>query len=193
MKHKLTRLTALMLAFVMSFSMLLVPVNAADFTDVSENAWYAAAVDYAYEKGWMNGVSDTEFAPMKDVTRAMFVTVLARFADAELDDTVSAFTDTKAGKWYTGAAAWAAQNGVTVGVGENRFAPNKTITRQDFCTMLYRYIQKEGIEIPHDADVGYADRGSVAAYARDAVDFCYAAGLVSGPRTPPPAPRSRRS
>ncbi|MBQ1372186.1 MAG: hypothetical protein IIY70_04570, partial [Oscillospiraceae bacterium] len=33
--------------------------------------------------GWMNGVSKTAFAPELELTRAMFVTVLARYAGAE--------------------------------------------------------------------------------------------------------------
>ena len=98
MKHKLTRLTSLMLAFIMAFSMLLVPVEAASFQDVSDTAWYKAAVDYVHEKGWMNGVSETEFAPNMDVTRAMFVTVLSRFADEDYDRFSSAFEDVAAFK-----------------------------------------------------------------------------------------------
>jgi len=40
------------------------------FADISGNAWYAAAVQYAVKKGIMNGVSDTAFDPNAGTTRA---------------------------------------------------------------------------------------------------------------------------
>ena len=180
MKHKLNRMIAMMLAVVLSFSMLLIPVEAASFRDVSDRAWYRAAVDYVHEKGWMNGVSETAFAPNTEVTRGMFVTVLARVAEADTDSSNPAFVDTPAGKWYTGAAAWAAQHGIVSGVGANRFAPNRSISRQDLCTILYRFIEAQGLELEANADRTFADMGSVSGYARQPVGFCAAAGLVSG-------------
>ena len=180
MKHKLTRITALMLAVIMSFSMLLVPVQAASFTDVPEKAWYKAAVDYVSEKGWMNGVGEMTFAPTMDVTRAMFVTLLAAYADEDVDNNSAAFTDTGAGKWYTGSAAWAAGLEIVKGIGDGRFAPNRAITRQDLCVMLYKYLQVSGIELKADADRTYADFAGVSAYAKEAVAFCAASGLVTG-------------
>lgn len=180
MKHKLNRMIAMMLAVVLSFSMLLIPVEAASFRDVSDRAWYRAAVDYVHEKGWMNGVSETAFAPNTEVTRGMFVTVLARVAEADTDSSNPAFVDTPAGKWYTGAAAWAAQHGIVSGVGANRFAPNRSISRQDLCTMLYRFIEAQDLELEANADRTFADMDSVSGYARQPVGFCAAAGLVSG-------------
>ena len=180
MTHKLTRLLALMLAVVMSFSMLLIPAQAASFTDVSDSAWYAAAVDYVNERGWMAGVSESSFAPGKEVTRGMMVTVLARLAEADTDNETAAFADTAAGKWYTGAAAWAAQNGIVAGVGNGRFSPNRAITRQDLCTMLYAYVQAMGIELKNDVDRTFSDMDSVSGYAREAVIYCTGTGLIAG-------------
>ena len=180
MKHKLTRLTALMLAVILSFSTLLVPVQAASFTDVPEKAWYRKAVEYVSDKGWMNGVGEMTFAPTMDVTRGMFVTLLAAYADVDVDNSNAAFADTGAGKWYTGAAAWAAEQEIVKGIGSDRFAPNRSISRQDLCTMLYKYLQSAGIQLKADSDRTYADFSSVSPYAREAVSFCAASGLVTG-------------
>ena len=128
----------------------------------------------------MAGVGDMTFAPTQDVTRAMFVTVLAAYAEADTDNNAPAFSDTGAGKWYTGAAAWASQMEIVKGIGDGRFAPNRAITRQDLCTMLYKYIKVAGIQLKADSDRTYADYNSVAAYAKEAVGFCAASGLVTG-------------
>ena len=55
----------------------------------------------------------------------MLVTVLARAAGAETDDNASTgFSDVAVGTWYTGAVAWAAENGVVTGDGDGTFAPD---------------------------------------------------------------------
>ena len=180
MKHKLTRLTSLLLAFIMTFSMLLVPVEAAEFSDVPNGSWYADAVDYVYERGWMVGVGDSTFAPNLEVTRGMFVTVLAKYAQADLSAVEPAFTDTPAGAWYTGPCAWAAEKGITAGAGDGLFLPNRSITRQDLVTILYRFIEKMGYSIPVGDPVSFNDLDQASAYAVDAVNFCASAGLVAG-------------
>ena len=55
----------------------------ASFTDVSSQAWYADAVKYVSENGFMNGTEDTVFSPDGSMTRGMFVTVLYRMSGAE--------------------------------------------------------------------------------------------------------------
>ena len=180
MTHKLTRLLALMLAVVMSFSMLLIPAQAASFTDVSDSAWYAAAVEYVNERGWMAGVSESSFAPNKEVTRGMMVTVLARLEGMGLDNINTVFADVEPCRWYTGAATWAARQGIVAGVGNGKFAPNRAITRQDLCVMLYKYFQARGIELEDTVDRTFSDMDSVAEYAREAVIYCTGVGLISG-------------
>lgn len=182
MRHKFRRMIALMLAFVMSFSVLLVPAAAFSFEDVPGGAWYAQAVSYVYEKGWMLGVSDTKFAPQQELTRGMFVTVLARIADAKADNNSPAFSDTAAGKWFTGAASWAAGEGIVNGVGDGKFAPYRNITRQDLCTMIYRYLHAKGLDesLRATQDTVFVDSAYVSAYAKDAVNFCASVGLVAG-------------
>lgn len=79
----------------------------------------------------MVGTSDTTFAPEETITRAMFVTILARYAKAETDNNAeTAFADVPAGQYYTGAVAWAAANGIVNGTSAVTFAPNDPVTRR---------------------------------------------------------------
>lgn len=180
MKHKLNRLTALLLAVVMTFSVLLVPVEAASFADVSGKAWYKSAVDFVSEKGFMAGVSEAQFAPNANMTRAMFVTVLASFSDVETKGEKTLFSDVPANKWYTGAVTWAAQNGLVSGVGDGRFAPNASITRQDLCTVLAKFLSMEDMTLTRSKDTSFQDEKQISSYAKEAVRFCAQTGLVSG-------------
>lgn len=150
------------------------------FTDVAENAWYADAVQYVYEKGIMNGTSDTSFSPNDTTTRGMIVTMLHR-----LEDTPSAvssdFTDVAAGAWYADAVAWAAENGVVNGVSATSFAPDTAITREQLAAILYRYAQLKGYDVSVSGDLsGYADASQISEYAITAMQWANENGLITG-------------
>ena len=137
-----TRLLAVLLAVVMVLPSVLIPGMAAEatgFTDVPEGSWYGDAVNYVSEKGYMAGVGDNRFAPNDEVTRAMFVTILARITMAETDGTASAFTDVPANKWYTGAVSWAAENGIVNGFPDGTFRPNSNATREQMAAIIARF------------------------------------------------------
>ena len=181
MKNTIKKLTSVLLAVLMLLTVFVVPISAERlFSDVPEDAWYAQAVEYAYGKGYMNGVGGGRFDPKGQVSRAMFVTVLARMAGAEVDDSTSIFTDVPAGRWYTGAITWAKQNGIVNGVSDTMFAPNDPITRQDLCTIYARFIEKMGYELPEGTEVTFSDARKIASYAKQAVALCARVGLVNG-------------
>ena len=111
------------------------------FTDVSKDHWAYDAITEAVAAGYFKGVSDTAFDPEGTLTRAMLVTVLARAAGAETDDNASTgFSDVAVGTWYTGAVAWAAENGVVTGDGDGTFAPDRAATRQETATIFLRLL-----------------------------------------------------
>ncbi len=66
-------------------SFLITGASAASFTDVSSSAWYASAVNFVTARGLFQGTSDTKFSPNGVMTRAMFITVLGRYAHVDPD------------------------------------------------------------------------------------------------------------
>ena len=107
------------------------------FADVDESAYYAEAVRWAAANGIVSGVTETAFDPNGTCTRAQAVTLLARAQNAKTDGAAD-FADVPADSYYASAVAWAVENGVTNGTGENRFAPNEPCTRAQIVTFLYR-------------------------------------------------------
>ena len=108
------------------------------FSDVNANAYYAAAVDWATEAGVTKGVSKTRFAPNAAVTRGQAVTLLWRLAGEPEAGAASAFADVPAERYDSGAVAWAAEQGVTLGVSATRFQPDDACTRAQIVTFLCR-------------------------------------------------------
>ena len=158
------------------------PTPEATFTDVSETAWYKNSVDYAVEHGLMNGTGSNTFEPESTMTRAMLVTVLWRYANAPKPG-ANPFTDVPNGKWYTDAVAWAAENGVVNGVGDGKFEPDGSVTREQMATILYRYAQKVGIDTSKHTELSaFPDANRVSAYARAPMQWIVAEGVIGGSR-----------
>jgi len=58
-------------------------LTSSPFSDVQSGDWFYDPIVYAFREGLMNGVSATEFAPIANTTRGMFVTILGRMAGVE--------------------------------------------------------------------------------------------------------------
>lgn len=91
----------------------------------------------------MNGVGNDCFDPEGTLNRAMLATILWRASGSPAADGGS-FSDVPAGQWYSTAVSWAQQSGIVQGVGENRFAPMDSITREQLAVMLWRASGSQG-------------------------------------------------
>ena len=125
--------------------------------------WYADAVKYVTDKGLMNGTDDNQFSPSATTTRAMLMTVLARYAG---EDTTGGAT------WYKKGMNWAKAKGVSDGTN-----PNANITREQLVTMMYRYAGSPKADGKLDS---FSDAASVSTYAADAMQWAVANGIVNG-------------
>ena len=98
------------------FSSYAVGYSNISFSDVS--GWYADAVNFLAAREIISGTGDGTFDPNANITRAQFVTILAKLSGDSLSGyTASSFTDASASDWYFGAAQWAYENGVGRGRG----------------------------------------------------------------------------
>lgn len=111
-------------------------------------------LDTDNHKVYLNGYPDDSFQPEKDMTRAeaaqMFYNLLR---DQDVETTVS-FTDVAADAWYATAVNALASLEIVNGVGDDRFSPERTITRAEFTTMAMRFCDEipDGENIFSDVD-----------------------------------------
>ncbi|MBQ9986396.1 MAG: S-layer homology domain-containing protein, partial [Oscillospiraceae bacterium] len=87
--------------------------------------------------------------------------------------------DVNASDYFAPELAIARNTGIVNGIGDNKFAPRNTITRQDMMTIVYRALQALEVKL-ETGDIEYSDFASVAEYAKDAVKALIASGLVNG-------------
>ena len=107
------------------------------FTDVDASGYYYKAVLWAYENGITLGTSGTAFSPDATVTRAQVVTFLQRALKGSASG-ANPFSDVAASDYFYDAVLWAVANGITNGTGANTFSPDKTCTRAEIVTFLFR-------------------------------------------------------
>lgn len=155
-------------------------VLALPYQDVQQSDWYYSAVSFAYYNGLMNGVADTLFDPNGTMTRTMLVTVLWRLDGGSADGS-SPYTDVPEGTWYTDGVIWATENGIVNGVGNGKFDPNGTVTREQIATILYRYAAYRGVDVSDCASLDlFTDAGAVSDYARAPMQWAVQTKLISG-------------
>ena len=152
------------------------------FSDVAAGSWYEAGVQTCYDKGILNGVSATSYAPDISMTRAMLVTMLYRMANSpEVSGKVSGvFTDCAEGNWYSNAVLWAYQNKIIDGITSTTFAPMQNLTREQMAAILYRYAVYKGAAQQTDLSLTYSDAATVADWAKAGVAYCTTKGIMKG-------------
>ncbi|MBQ8523140.1 MAG: S-layer homology domain-containing protein [Clostridia bacterium] len=187
------RILSLVLSLIMLAGALLAgTVSAEDqlYSDVKTKRWSYEDIKYVTEKGLMNGTGDGIFSPAETMTRAMVVTVLHRLQGEPKPVGVPPFTDVPTKKWYSEAVAWASENNIVNGVSDGIFAPMDTITREQLAAIIMRYAPAEYIITEERADItGYADYKRVHDYAREALSWANAIGLITGKTDTTLAPR----
>lgn len=121
--------------------------TAAVFTDVPQNAWYRDALNWAAEKGYVNGTGENSFNPDGKITRQEVVTILFRYSGSQSGaETMftatydSQFTDSGAiAPWAKSAMYWAIYNGVVNGTSQTAVSPTATATRAEVAAIFVRY------------------------------------------------------
>lgn len=151
------------------------------YADLNLDSWYHEYTDYVIANGLMQGW-EQKFDPAGSANRAMLVQVLYNLASRPEAGTDSGFADVDANSWFAEAVTWARSAGVVNGVDDDHFAPGRAVTREEAVTMLYRYAKDYAkIDMIPGADLSaITDQGRISGYARPAMEWAVAAGLVKG-------------
>ena len=152
------------------------------FTDVKTSDWSYDDIYYVWEKGLMQGTSETTFAPKIDTSRAMIVTILWRLEGEPVVNYAMSFDDVADGQWYTEAIRWAQANNIVNGYSAEKFGPTDLITREQMAAILYRYAQSkgEGFTGSWMFLLDFEDAADISSWADEAMHWCVMKGLING-------------
>ena len=110
------------------------------YSDVSDTAWYAAAVSTLSKMGVISGYPDGTFRPNAPITRAEFAAMIAHF-DETAKSADTPFTDIS-GHWAENAIGKAYGNGWVEGSSKTVFCPESNLTRAETATLLNRVLHR---------------------------------------------------
>lgn len=151
------------------------------FEDVPTTYWAFHAIQSLAAKQIVSGVTTTEFNPKSNVSRAEFTALLVRALGLNADGQIK-FSDIKSDAWYSSYVATASKLGIVSGRGNDTFAPNASITREEMAIMVIRALEvKSGKKIdPVVGSKAFADASSISKWADSYVKTAAGLGLLQG-------------
>ncbi len=152
------------------------------FDDLGSAVWAKKPIEVLASKGILRGISEKEYNPQTNITRADFLYFLIRTlsVDAKIDEN---FDDISSDTYYYKEIAIAKRLGIASGTGNNKFSPDTCITRQDMMVLTERALRMLNKLEEHgtasDLDK-FADNSLVVAYAVKGVSSVVKEGLIVG-------------
>ena len=107
----------------------------ADPTETGVAGWLQTREHIAYLGGYGNGL----FGPNDNMTRAQVAQMFYNLLLEKDVPVTTSFSDVPADAWYAKAVNTLASLGIIKGIGNDQFAPNRTITRAEFTVIAMRF------------------------------------------------------
>jgi len=159
------------------------PVSGWPFDDVLSGHWFYNDVKWAFDNGYMVGVSSRLFAPNNKISLPMVVTTLARMSGADLQEYAAKryqekYSDIPAGMWFSEAAVWAKEMDLLT---EEPFKVDPPLGRSDFAIILVKYLKLMGVDIDPTAELAvFEDASLMTAEENRAFQVLHYYGIFNG-------------
>ena len=150
------------------------------FKDLTGYEWASPAVEKLAKAGIIHGTGANVFSPGANIIRADFVILLVRALDLKEISDAGQFSDVNPDAYYAQELKRARDAGIISGTGNNEFAPNRPISRQDMMVILYNALKNADYDLEETDVCDYPDFNDVSDYAKTAVATLVNNGLVKG-------------
>ena len=169
------------------FSKFVIGYNPVSFDDVAANAWYENAIEFIAARGITSGTGNNMFSPEAKLTRAQFVVLLMNAYQISTQNQgessqIQNFSDA-GNTYYTEYLLAAKMLGIVNGVGNNMFAPENEITRQEMFVMLYnalKFIDEVPAYVNNSQLSSFNDADKIAPWANEASSSLVKTGTIGG-------------
>ncbi len=145
------------------------------FIDI-DGHWAEESITELQKYNVIDGYGDNTFRPDWGITRAEFTKMMVLALGLEVEETTeNTYLDTE-DHWSKDYVAVATKEGIVNGIGENMFAPDVIISREQIAAIIWRIAGR--VEVANDST--YTDKEDVSAYARNAVEYVTDMGYMIG-------------
>ncbi len=153
--------------------------NAKDFQDIVGH-WAKNDIDFSSARLLFYGVTPELFSPDTPMTRGMFVTVIGRMYGADPSKyTKNPFTDVAQHRYFAPFVGWAAEKGIVFGVSEDKFEPDRPVSRQEMAAIMKRFMSFLSLEFKSSTDL-FVDDNKISSWAKDDVYLLRGTGILGG-------------
>jgi Cys-tRNA synthase (O-phospho-L-seryl-tRNA:Cys-tRNA synthase) len=113
----------------------------------------------------------------------MFVTAIGRLYERSYGSITgnNTFSDVDTNAYYAKYVAWANKNGLIKGIGDNKFAPESEVTREQMAVIMFNfasYLGKE--EGSRMVNITYPDKANISDWAINAAAYCQQNSIITG-------------
>lgn len=172
MKYK--TLAAMAVAAMLSASSL-VAMAAAPYIDLDGVA-NRDSIDYLYDTHCLTFITGNTFEPQAVMTRGELAQLIYNAA-ANMPIVNPEFSDVQPGTAADAMAAVASQ-GILKGYEDGSFHPDEPVTREEFATVIYNYLQYSRMADKDSTVTPYADEKNIAPSAVEAVDVLHSKNIM---------------
>lgn len=153
------------------------------FYDAPTYEWYADAVYELAADNILEGRQKGYFYPSDNVTRAEFMTILAKVQGVDLTNYYGSepFYDVSPSDWFYAAVTWAYSEGLAYGKSNTYFDPNAKVTREEISCFIMRYLRSYSSQsLPEGDGLRFTDHYQISSWAREDVEALAALGIIKG-------------
>lgn len=152
------------------------------FSDLGSVSWAKEAIENLAGRGIISGKGGNRFMPGDKVTKAEFVAMIMKSFKLETVP-VGSLADVKVGKWYYKDVMTAEYFGIISIDENNRFYPDRPITRQEIALIIFKTLEVVGKPLNgYDNSVleKYRDKDLISPYALSSMASLVGEGVMSG-------------
>jgi len=157
-------------------------VTTKKFEDIKDH-WAKADIEKMAKKGVINGISDTEFAPDVNVSRAEFLALVVRAMGIQSTTYENAYSDINGSEWYAGTV----QAGKNLGLidasmtPDDQFKPTEPINREEMTSLIVRAYESKAKTSAPRADISvFDDVDEISSWAKKYVEGAYGLTIIKG-------------
>ncbi len=158
--------------------------------DVPTTYWGYNAISSLSGKGIVSGYPDGTFKPDAPITRAEFATMMVKALGLNTgiingviiplgSETTGMFTDVTPNSWCYGYVNDAAVARLVSGMGDNTFAPNTLITKEQMAVIVAKALGDKAPAVNGTELNAFSDSSSISNWAVSGMEVAVKAGIVN--------------
>ncbi|MBT2644626.1 S8 family serine peptidase [Bacillus sp. ISL-41] len=157
--------------------------NHRTFLDI-KNHWAKPEIEQLASRLIIQGKTADLFSPNEEITRAQFVVLLSRMLSIPTKEYSGTFRDVPKSQTWAAVYIEAAQrHGITSGLGDGTFQPNRIITRQEMAAMIVRALRVENPDALQESSATtkpFTDDKQLSTTFKQEIYQATKAGLIKG-------------